>query len=223
MTLLIIVCLLLTALCCRAGTQFLLQRKQEAHRRAFLYKSIAGSCFVLIGVLLAICRAQGWWLAAGLFCGLLGDQLLAMRKIYPQRHDLYFCTGAVAFSVGHIFYIVGISRFFTKPMWVALPAFGVLLILSFLLTRRADTGRMQLSSLLYVGIVALVCAAALCALIQSPGISTGMLLIGSISFFVSDNLLILQTFGGKQTRGINIWLHITYYLAQLLIGWSILF
>lgn len=226
MAILILICLLLTLGCARAGYRFLTMRKQGEHRIAFVYKGMAGVCFVTISALLALYRGSisSFRIVAGLVCGLLGDQLLAMRTIYPQRHDLYFCSGAISFSIGHICYLLALGQLMTKPFFTVLPAFGVLVILSllYMVLQKIHAGKMQMFSILYVGIVALVCAAALCAATQTRTAGTRMLFLGALCFFISDNLLIGYTFGPAKTRKLNIALHITYYMAQLLIGWSIL-
>ena len=50
-----------------------------------------------------------------------------------------------------------------------------------------------------------------------------MFAIGGVSFFLSDNFLGAYSFGPVKSRELNIILHVTYYIAQLSIGWSILF
>ena len=227
MAIVVTLCLLLTAGCCWAACLFLSVRKDGNHKKAFVYKGMAGLCFVIIGLILALYRqgTAAWLIAFGLFFGLIGDELLALRNVYPRRHDLYFCSGAVSFTVGHVLYMAAFFRFLEKPLFAALPAFGVLLIISCLYTvsQKVNTGKMKVSSLFYMAIVSFMCAMALCAATQHHGIGTLMLFIGSFSFYISDNLLVTYTFSPRKTRKLNITLHIFYYLAQLLIGWSILF
>ena len=46
--------------------------------------------------------------------------------------------------------------------------------------------------------------------------------VGGVCFGCSDNILLAFCYGNKRTWDMNIWVHIIYYAAHLLIAWSIL-
>ena len=50
-----------------------------------------------------------------------------------------------------------------------------------------------------------------------------MFAVAGVCFAVSDNILCAQSYGNKKTAGMNRAVHVTYYAAQLLIAWSMIF
>ena len=206
---------------------FLLAGWRKDYRRAFLLKSSAGICFVLLGVLTRrFCQNElfGLFVLAGLCLGLLGDQLLAMRYMKPEQHDRFFSLGAAAFAFGHLLYIAALFRQ-GVALALALPVFVLGVGASWLYQRvkKTDAGNLQLPSLLYIALVVFMASAACAAAVR--GFSVGLLLFaaGGICFAVSDNLLCAYCFGTAHNRAVDRAVHISYYAAQLLIAWSLRF
>lgn len=187
------------------------------HRRAFRVKGLAGLCFVAVGLLMALrCGNLSFAVpvTAGLVLGLAGDQLLALRFILKEKHDLMFISGAVAFSMGHALYILALIA-----LWLAGAAAAVV----YARIRRTNAGKLNGGCCVYIALVTLMCAVACAAAIKAPGAATLMFAAGGVCFVVSDNVLTAYCFGNKKTPGMNRTIHITYYLAQLLIAWSLAF
>ena len=87
--------------------------------------------------------------------------------------------------------------------------------------RRFLHGEMKLPLALYLGIVTFVGALAVGLLNARITLGAGMFAVGGLLFTTSDNILFAYKLGEKPRFLQNIALHITYYLAQLLIAWSI--
>lgn len=215
--------LLLTLVCCVSETLFLRRRTAGQHWAAFFLKGLAALCFVGVGLLLSLHTHQGSLVVWGLVFGLVGDQLLALRKIFPAHHNLTFVSGALAFSAGHVCYMAALVSMEEGLLLPALPAFLILVAGSELFAHKAgfSTGSMHLPGLAYIGIEAAMCALALARLWAAPGLSAALFAAGGLFFLVSDNLLCAYSFGSLKTRAVDWWLHITYIAAQLLIAWSI--
>lgn len=210
-----------------AGSMFLYQRKAEKHHMSFWLKGIASLSFVMIGLVMALYRQEifGWFIFTGLLFGLIGDQLLALRTIFPKKKPLFFLSGGVAFSVGHIFYIISLwclgGEFKGKIIFV----FFILMISSAVYAQimKSMTGKKLILGSIYIGFVAFMSAMALSVVLKHSGLGSLLFAIGGFSFFLSDNFLGAYSFGKNKSKFLNIVLHITYYIAQLCIAWSIAF
>ena len=212
----------LVPLCCVFEALFLRSRDRGNHRAALALKSLASLCFVALGLLSARSVPGSLPVVLGLVFGMLGDQLLALRKLFPAHHDLTFITGALSFSLGHFCYMAYLTETAEGMLLPAIPVFLVLAAGSELFARYSgfSQGRMHLPGLLYIAIEAAMCALALVRLWLAPGLSAVLFAAGGLLFLVSDNLLCAYSFGKMKTRAADRWLHITYIAAQLLIARS---
>ena len=76
---LIVFALILTLASCVFEGLFLLRRRAGHQWRAFALKGLAGLCFLGVGLLLHYETGEGRLIVWGLLCGLIGDELLALR------------------------------------------------------------------------------------------------------------------------------------------------
>jgi len=223
-----IAAVLLSLGCVLCGHWYMNATRAKDYKSAFPRKGLAGLCFVAAGLcLLPLCPDRGFarLVVAGLCFGLLGDQLLALRFLTGKRHDLMFALGALAFSVGHVWYLLALCGRGVGLLRPSLPFLvaGLAAAALYARLRRIDPGKFRCAALVYIALVVSMAAAA-CAL-AARRFSAGALLfaVGGVCFAVSDNLLLARSFGGVRTEGINSAIHISYYAAQLLIAWSLAF
>ena len=80
---------------------------------------------------------------------------------------------------------------------------------------------MRLPLILYLGIVITVSAVAIGVLVKRGSVGAGLFVLGGLLFTVSDNILFAYKLGEKPRFLQNIALHVTYYLAQFAIAFSI--
>lgn len=217
----------LTVLSCAFGTMFLLARKTENHWHS-LWLKVAGSlAFVMTGVVMAFYAENNtaWIIVAGLVFGLIGDLLLGFRTIYTEHRKVFFYSGGLAFTIGHLFYISALSKTEGSLTKVTVIAFAVLMIFAviYAFNRQKRKASTLISGAVYISFVAVVAAMAISATVHNFVPANWIFAIGGFSFFLSDNFLGAYSFGPVKSRELNIVLHITYYVAQLAIGWSILF
>lgn len=211
--------------CAGMGHVFLRAGRAGEYRRAFWYKGLAGLCFVAVGLLMALrCSdvRRAWLVLGGLFFGLLGDELLALRHVWPERHDQMFLLGTLAFALGHGFYLLALlPGGLPAAVW---PIFALGALCSFLFARhcRVEAGSFLLPGLAYLALVIFMGAAACGAAVSSFGIGALLFAVGGVCFAVSDTLLCARSFGTADSLAVNRALHIAYYAAQLLIAWSLL-
>lgn len=197
-------------------------------RQGAIWKASASVCFLLIGVLaLTLCARplSGWLIFLGLFFGFAGDVVLALRYLYPKKHDLCFALGMLLFGLGHLCYIPALLLI-DAPAWLpALPVCAVLLLLVKLYTawRGVKAGKLLLPGTVYLAITCYM--GSLAAVVAVRGFSAATLLfaVGGILFPVSDSLLTVHSFGRERRFMQSVLLHITYYLAQCLIAAAIFY
>ena len=211
--------------CALCAHYFLSACQAQDYKSAFLYKGIAGLCFVAVGLMLALgCKNSGfgWRVAAGLVMGLAGDQLLALRFLHKEKHDMMFALGTLAFALGHLLYIWALLQLHSSLLPVAVPVWvlGMAASAVYARTRRSNAGKFQAAGFIYVSLVTFMCAAACSAAVNNLSTGALMFAVGGICFVISDNILSAYCFGNKKTAGMNRAIHITYYAAQLLIAFS---
>ncbi len=225
---LVFAALVMTLACLSIMGRFMQVSRRREAVKAMLYKGAASLCFLAVG-LLGLLRLgdwdYGWKAVAGLFLGLCGDELLAMRFIRAKKHDLYFSLGAVSFSLGHVLFIwAAIERSGRFSLWT-LPILALLLLCSGLYARKKEShaGDMHLNAVMYICLVCCMGAVTCAAALVRPGLSPALFALGGLGFVVSDNILCAHYFGNDSRFLLNWLIHISYYGAQLLIAWSVFF
>lgn len=213
--------------CAFFGHLYMRATRRKDYKNAFWRKGLAGLCFIGAGVCLALgCadRRFAAWVVAGLCCGLLGDQLLALRfEICRDKHDLVFALGALAFSVGHVFYLLALYGRDAGLLRPSLPplVLGMALSAVYARVRHIDPGKFRAAGIVYIGLVVFMAATACALAARSFSVGTLLFAVGGVCFAVSDNLLCARSFGGARSESVNSAIHITYYAAQLLFAWSL--
>ena len=220
--------LIMTLACLSLMGRFMQVTRRGQALGAMFFKGAASLCFVAVG-LLGLLRlgdpAFGWKTLAGLILGFCGDELLAMRFIREEKHDLYFSLGAVSFSLGHVLFIWAAIERAGRFSLLTLPILALLLLFSWLYARKKEShaGDMHLNAVLYICLVCCMGAVACAAATVRPDLSSLCFALGGLGFAVSDNILCAHYFGNDRRFLLNWLIHISYYGAQLLIAWSIFF
>lgn len=198
----------------------------ERFKKALVFKGIASICFVCLGALTCFTgniSRTSLLVFIGLCFGIVGDEVIALCQVCPKYDTPAFVGGGTVFLVGHVFYIVALLSF-GKISWISIAMFfAVAVIVSFVYERKRRflRGEMKLPLALYLGIVTFVGALAVGLLNARVTVGAGMFAVGGLLFATSDNILFAYKLGEKPRFIQNVALHVTYYLAQLLIAWSI--
>lgn len=225
-TVTVICALALTVGCAAFGRSFLMACRRNEYDRAFWLKGAAGLCFAVLGLLMARRAPDPDYarrVCIGLFLGLVGDELLAMRFLRPARHDEYFSAGATAFAAGHVLYIWALIALSGVRLIAALPVFivGYAAALVCGWRGKVNAGKLTLCAMVYIALVVFMGATACAAAARSFSVGTLMFAAAGVCFSVSDCILCVYCYGSRRTNGMNAAIHATYYAAQLLIAWSI--
>lgn len=223
MTRIAIVC---TVLCVVFSALFHALSEEERYRPAFWLKGLAGLCFVAVGLSLTLERLDTAFprlIFFGLVMGLIGDELLAMRRVHPERREIFFACGTAAFALGHVFYLRAMWSVDSGAWLFAVPIFALLFVAAgaYILRQKLDAGRLFVPGIVYIALVASVAAVGVALLLRGQGRRGLLLALGGVSFLVSDSVLCVSTFGAEKPRYANRIIHASYFAAQLLIAWSI--
>ena len=209
-------------------TVFIMQSYRRRCVRSVIFKTLASACFVLLAMQCIRIRGTSdyarlvFW---GLVCGLLGDALLALRFLWKKTHDVFFIAGTLAFFAGHIFYILAILKLAPDAWQYAIPlaliALGVAGFYSN--AKQVKAGKILPLGIIYIGEVLFVAACALSGALQTSSRALFLFFIGGLCFSLSDNMLVVLSFGTNDNPYRNAVLHVLYYMAQVFIAVSILF
>lgn len=166
----------------------------------------------------------------GLVLGLVGDITLDLKITYQKMikdSDTYTFAGMVSFGIGHILYIVAISMLYTFSGWAILIAAGfiALVFIVSIFLMKMNFGKWLIPSISYGFLLSIfMCvAAAACIIEKTVGVDLILFLIGSILFLLSDLILSMTYFDGKDSKVMIIVNHILYYAAQFSIAVAVLF
>lgn len=234
-------------ICLAAMSGFIYFEKKEQYASAVVFKGIASLLFVAFAFAnISMMKNKGLLddinksiqLLIGLGLGMLGDIFLNLRFVLKGKaSNLIFLVGVFTFLAGHILYLVhllGINKLLLVnnynnliyiPIIIAIVIGGVIafLIFKFLDAKLAN----KIVGTIYVITVSFVACVSLFNLIVA-GIDKSsfmpyysLMFVGSFSFFISDIILIFNSFGKNPKFPLRIANLSCYYVGQLLIAFSI--
>jgi len=224
---------------------FLQLRLTDKGVYALIAKAVASLCFVLLAVFLLATKTglnvlysyAASALIVGLVCGLIGDILLELKVIYPFHEDKYLKSGMLAFSLAHLFNITAlillaqnsVNMFVDNWLYIAI-VFVVAAILTVLIyftstkMLKFNYGNAKNITNIYSFILMFTTLLSIYVAMIISTIPVYILAIGLVLFLISDLILSVQYFGGKQTdKSMAFFNHLFYYMAQILIASFIFF
>ena len=213
---------------------FCIFRVKNANILSLILKTASSVCFLLCGIFALTTTSAlnfGLMIVAGGIFGLIGDILLDLKVMHPQENDKYFVAGTCSFAIGHMFYFVAIylCNYAVLPnniLWNILASFGaaILLTLAIMLPSKKlglNFGKMLYISIAYCFILTFMMSFAISIAIFMP--IFWIFAAGMIAFFLSDLVLSMQYFGGRDQKSLVFVNHIFYYIAQIMLAISIMF
>ena len=150
----------------------------------------------------------------GLVFAMLGDIIL----------NIEFIIGAALFAIGHIFFFVSYCVL-CKFKWSDLAYGAVLFVPSVLLITLApifDFGGilMEVVCVVYALIISCMVGKAISNLVEKKNLQNILIVVGSILFFFSDLMLLLNIFASLP-NAVSVLCLATYYPAEILLAFSI--
>ncbi len=225
----------LVVLCLVSVGIFLTIRTKQANENSLLAKTFASLVFVALGVVSLTLDGNVQLKALfilGLVCGLIGDIILDLKVMYPEKEKTYFNFGTLMFGMGHILYFLGVlvyvsDKTITGFWWMVLAAFVLSALLALLTVKGAPMLKLDMTGYkwqcgLYSTVLTFMMIISICLAIVMP--MFWILAVGFTLFLASDLVLSTQYFGGKLlSKPLIIINHVLYYISQLLIASFIFF
>ncbi|MCR4911985.1 MAG: lysoplasmalogenase [Bacilli bacterium] len=231
-----LVCIILISLGALALVFYLLEKCKNYSLKGVLLKTVVSLLFIATAIAAAyqnLGHPLHYFVIAGLILGLLGDIWLDLKYVYPKDDKLYTYAGFTVFAIGHILYIIGMMiEFFDQGNWVYfLIPVAVAIVFSvanLLLSKpmKLDFKDMKWIVFAYAFLLALNPATSLILCINTGWSHNTliMLFVGGVLFAISDLVLSNTYFGENHEKPIDFILnYITYYGAQFIIAFSLMF
>lgn len=188
-----------------------------------LIKSITSALFVLMGVVNLIFAIKlktnklkfGIIVLIGLVFAMLGDILL----------EIEFIVGAALFALGHVFFFISycfLVKFNYKDLIYGVCIFvpAMLFILLAPMFKQVEV-LMKVVCVVYALIISLMVGKSIANFVKVRSVLHLIIMIGSVLFFFSDLMLLLNVFGGVG-RVAGVLCLATYYPAEFVLAYSIL-
>ena len=224
-----------TAALCVFAAWFMWERIKGYSKKDVMLKVMCSLCFLVVGLtaLGMHYTKAGYFLFFGGILGALGDFFLGLSHIKKQKKRVCMILGFLGFGVGHVLYCLAlIERYgdrITMPYYVAPVVLAVLLAAGLGIFRKKlglHFGRLIPVVLTYVFILGFLLFFTVSLNIATDFRRLHLLIFGGgiLLFIVSDTILSRMYFGKAERSPVAVVTnHVTYYAAQWLIAFSILF
>ena len=216
----------LCVLCAVLAAVFISFEHKEKHVLGVTFKGLASLCFVVLGAIAFATAANAGFaklVLIGLILGCVADVMLNLRFVFPRQGQKIFLVGIVIFLSGHVVYLAALLGKVALPwLWLAIGAVGTFFLIRWIFTKINAKKAFKIFGVFYLGAIMLMTCTALGTLITAFSLQAVLFAVGSVSFLVSDIVLILNTFGPETKFSLRITNLGFYYLGQLLIALSLL-
>jgi len=221
--------LLITLVGCILQSVFISVEHKEKYVAAVVLKGCASLMFCFIGFI-GFLNANVYFfktavfIAIGLLFGAIGDVLLNFRFVLKNEGQKVFLAGIAAFLIGHIAYMVSLLLLISSSI-VICTICGVVaaaILLTIMLKNLKVKSAFKIFGVIYIGAVCLMTSYAIGNAIATDFAPSCLLYaIGAVLFLISDVVMIFNTFGSTKRFGLRITNLSLYYLAQIIIAYSL--
>ena len=222
----LIVVLALSCLFC--GVRFIKAMEADDQEKATVLKGLTTICCILIALIAYFMTSLPKFallVILGLIFGFIGDELLALRFVYTKKFSAFFLSGALAFLIGHIFYLIALYGLAPRAWMLGVPLTLAALAAEFINSKKhsLDMGKLFLPLGFYAAVVCFMGCSAVGVCVFHFNFGILLFAVAGLCFIASDSILSVQCFSDRPTNTKNRVLHIFYWAAQLLIALSPIF
>ncbi len=210
-----------------AAIVFILLRVKKGGVAGLLGKAVASFSFIALAAFSFLTLSNdlaGILILLGLLSGLVGDILLDLKVMNENNFTPYLNSGMISFFIGHIFYIFGVLvlvgfNISLTFILIAILASIVITALIFIVSgkMKLNFGKFLIQSISYALILVFMTILTIYLAVNNSIFI--VLSVGMGLFLLSDLVLSMQYFGGKEKNKVMIVVnHSLYYAAQICIA-----
>ena len=220
----------IAAICCigmALQALFIDREHKKEYTPALILKGCASACFVILGFITAKKAGDAEFarfVVLGLCLGMGGDILLNLRFLFEKKGTLIFLVGILVFLAGHVMYLIALLPLCSNVvLGLVLGAVFTAVILLWIFGQITAKPAFKIFGVFYIGAIVIMTTIAIMNLIAGYSARNLIFAIGAVLFLLSDIILIINIFGGKDSKKLRTMNLSLYYIGQLCIAICLLF
>jgi uncharacterized membrane protein YhhN len=206
---------------------FIDREHKKEYTAALILKACASACFVILGFITSRRAADAGFarfVVLGLCLGMGGDILLNLRFLSEKKGNLIFLVGILVFLSGHVMYLAALIPLCENVvLGLALGAVFTAVILLWIFRQITAKPAFKIFGVFYIGAIVIMTTIAILNLIAGFSAMKLIFAVGAVLFLLSDIILIINNFGGKNSKQLRTMNLALYYIGQLCIAICLLF
>ena len=201
-------------------------RSEEGDRFALLWQGLAAVCCPLAGLALLPQgrNSAGVLILLGLVLAMSAQLLRTLSAEKTQGRSRMFLTSAIFSLLGNILQVNAMMSM-CQPEWegvLSMFVVGLVATLYYKKKQAIQPGKLLLPAFIHMFAVLFMACTAVALVVRNPDPGLIFLALGGVGMLVGCNAGLAHRFGKKPGKHLILVARLGFYLAQLIIGWSIL-
>ena len=201
-------------------------RSEEGDRFALLWQGLAAVCCPLAGLALLPQgrNSAGVLILLGLVLAMSAQLLRTLSAEKTQGRSPMFLTSAIFSLLGNILQVNAMMSV-CQPEWegvLSMFVVGLVATLYYKKKQAIQPGKLLLPAFIHMFAVLFMACTAVALVVRNPDPGLIFMALGAVCMLVGCNAGLAHRFGKKPGKHLILVARLGFYLAQLIIGWSIL-
>lgn len=201
-------------------------RSEEGDRFALLWQGLAAVCCPLAGLALLPQgrNSAGVLILLGLVLAMSAQLLRTLSAEKTQGRSRMFLTSAIFSLLGNILQVNAMMSM-CQPEWegvLSMFVVGLVATLYYKKKQGIQPGKLLLPAFIHMFAVLFMACTAVALVVRNPDPGLIFMALGGVGMLVGCNAGLAHRFGKKPGKHLILVARLGFYLAQLIIGWSIL-
>lgn len=201
-------------------------RSEEGDRFALLWQGLAAVCCPLAGLALLPQgrNSAGVLILLGLVLAMSAQLLRTLSAEKTQGRSRMFLTSAIFSLLGNILQVNAMMSM-CQPEWegvLSMFVVGLVATLYYKKKQAIQPGKLLLPAFIHMFAVLFMACTAVALVVRNPDPGLIFMALGGVGMLVGCNAGLAHRFGKKPGKHLILVARLGFYLAQLIIGWSIL-
>ena len=201
-------------------------RSEEGDRFALLWQGLAAVCCPLAGLALLPQgrNSAGVLILLGLVLAMSAQLLRTLSAEKTQGRSRMFLTSAIFSLLGNILQVNAMMSM-CQPEWegvLSMFVVGLVATLYYKKKQGIQPGKLLIPAFIHMFAVLFMACTAVALVVRNPDPGLIFMALGGVGMLVGCNAGLAHRFGKKPGKHLILVARLGFYLAQLIIGWSIL-